>query len=71
METCLCIVQIGIKQQYGESPDTYNSSTVKARTHIGIRYCELMCGEGGSGISGRPVSSQEPARRAIPFFGQF
>ena len=33
-ETCSCIVQIGIKQQYGECPDTYNSSTVKARTHI-------------------------------------
>ena len=31
---CLCIVQIGIKQQYGESPDTYTSNTVKAQTHI-------------------------------------
>ena len=31
-ETCLCIVRIGVKQQYGEDPDTYNSSAVKART---------------------------------------
>ena len=43
METCLCIVQIGIEQQYGEGADTYNRSTVKALTLIGIRCCELMC----------------------------
>ena len=31
-DTCLCIVQLGVEQQYGESPDTNNCSTVKART---------------------------------------
>ena len=28
-DTCLCIVWLAVEQQYGESPDVYNSSTVK------------------------------------------
>ena len=29
-----CIVRLGVEQRYSESPDEYNSSTVKARTHF-------------------------------------
>ena len=32
--TCLCIVRLGVEQQYSESPDVYNSYTVKARIYL-------------------------------------
>ena len=40
MDPWLCIVRLGVEQRYSESPDEYNSGTVKARTDLQTCDCE-------------------------------